>query len=271
MSGFNIYFIGLINFFDTNSGKLALIPDGRSPDGNIAPHFASFAIEDEHLEKDQTKWWASQQLTSVQHKQVTQFSIAEPSRITISGVSGSGCRPFQRGGGVNSANHDPYIPKLRVIDPAIRIIPEKACTIAQMPINSGVLEAFFFGKAPDGKKHAIVSRLAVDGYDGPITITATTDKCGMTRKIVLKPESDIVLVNISSPFDPHDGEENHFRIYGQLDVNRKNDKLAEPDGEPDITQLPFTNRYLDLIIPKGGIFPLPNCSYTGCCAGEIDC
>jgi len=253
MNGFKIYFLGLFNFFARSSGRLVLVPDGRTPDGNIAPHYASFYLETDKT--DASGWWPmkpqSQELKDIG---VGEFPINEPCTITISGVGdNSGCWPIRAKCDVKQ--HEKYVFKLPKIDPAIRIVPEKADTIAQIPIRRGTLEIFLF------IQQSMVTQLSMPKYEGSITITAETDRGQIVKTLVIKAGTDIVLSNTSDPFADHTGEDSHFKLYGLLDVHRKSDKLYEPPV-PNIGNLEYTHPYL-ILLGQFGQFPPPNCSNSG--------
>ena len=67
-------------------------------------------------------------------------------------------------------------------------------------------------------------------------------------------------------FPPSDPEDTHFKLYAQLEVNKKDDKLYEPKPEPGIRPIPRDHPFIDHLLRPGPTFPPPGCSNTGCCS-----
>jgi len=264
--GYRIDFIGMVNFFDLNpQGRLVLLPNGRTnlPD-RVPPHFASFFVEESQF-KGSTNWDFEQDPV-LTHRGIREFPIDTPSKIEITGQGEQAARGSSRDEAekseLDTSLHAHIVPRLREIDPDIRIVPEEAETIAQMPIRYGVLEALMFGGG-------IVSRLTVSFDTGSVTITATPDDGSGQKSFTVAEGAEIVLSNISDPFEKHGGEDVHFQLYAKLDKERKRDKLmSEPRLDIVPPRLEMVHPYLKFILGPVD-FPMPGCSNTGCCAGQL--
>jgi hypothetical protein len=165
---------------------------------------------------------------------------------------------------LDTSGHSAFIPRLKEIDPEFTIVPEKAATIAQMPLRRGKLEAFVV-------QDSVLSQLTVTSHAGPVTITATVDQTGEVRKLLLLEGTEIILANMSNPFAAHAEDRSHFTIYAQLDVNRKADVLAakDPDISNALTLTPSEHPFIVKLLEDPGFVPRPGCSNTGCCAGTL--
>jgi hypothetical protein len=262
---YTIDFLGLIYFYNLgDEGRLVMLPDGRVPPPNVQPHSASFFIEESNIVAE-PNWWQANPNQKLKSIHVVEFPIPEPSQITISGMEpaagNAGCWPFKPkfdGTGLTKLNN------LNKIDPELDITPEYARTIAQMPIRRGKLESFLFGGGDeeDSPDAAAVARLTVNGHSGPVTITARTTK-GMEKTFTVKNGTEIILSNTSDLFAPHEGK-SHFRLYGRLDKNGKDDKLDPPPDAPSgLRELDSTHPYL---LALDGVANLgePGCSVTCC-------
>jgi hypothetical protein len=259
-----INFIGLVNFFDQGKdGKLVLLPDGRTSNMNIAPHYANLTVLAKQVLND--SGWppeADQELTDVFLKR---YAISEPMKIAVAGLN-----PGESSETLDTSEWDGRIPLLRQIDPTLHIDPTEAATIAQMPIARGKLVAYGFGEG------STVGQLTVEvdppmdtNKQRPITITAT-NKSGEVKKLVLHDGVEIVLTNLSSVLErepnPTAKPETHFKIYGQLDVKRRSKKLRTPKAST-LGQIPSGHPYLAVLRETEGNFPAPDCPVTGCCPG----
>lgn len=258
---YTIELVGLVNFYDLGrAGKLLLLPDGRQlagPDGaqpalNIPPHIASIVVLESQLLANVN--WQFENDPRLDDIHVRSFLIDPPSVITISGLTGNGRSSL------DSRRWDGVVPMLRDIDGKIEIVPENAATIAQIPVGHGTLEAFFF--ADD----SVVGRLTVD-HDDVITITATAPN-GHLKTLTLLDGSGIVIANLSRRGSvlprPTERGDSHFKLYGQLDRNRRSTGLGkEPKRDARLQHLPSAHPYLAFIRANEGAFPSPGCSVTG--------
>jgi hypothetical protein len=262
--GYTIDFIGMVNFFDLKpQGRLVLLPNGMNDlPPNVPQHFAGFFVHsDDVLSSD---WSAFNEDPVLTEKKITEFRILSRSTVAISGQEESGESRGRERDELDTSKHAHLIPRLREIDPEIRIVPEKADTIAQMPLRHGVLQAFTFGSSA-------VSQLSVPGHTGPVTVTVHLEDGSRVDTFTVKEGSEIVLANLSDAFVKHDGEETHFQLYAKLDERRKRDRLTkEPPLSPDLPRLNSDHPYLRLLLAlHPADFPASGCSNTGCCAGQI--
>jgi hypothetical protein len=252
---FSIDLIGLVNVYDAGRGRrLLLLPDGRRPEStelNVPPHIASIVVLESQL-LDHVGWdfEVDARFDGIG---VRSFLIDPPATISISGMEGDGQSQL------DASAWDGVVPVLSAIDRQIEIVPADAATIAQIPVARGKLEAFFF--ADD----SVTGRLTADHND-LVTITATAN--GNAKTLTLLDGAEIVIANLSRrgsalprPAAPPD---THFRLYGQLDQNRRSIGLAnEPQKDNRLQHLPSGHPYLAFIRANGGAFPSPGCSVTG--------
>ena len=249
---YSIELVGLINVYHQGEGqKLLLLPDGRQPELNIPPHIASIVVlESQLLGNDDWEWEDDPRLDELH---VRSFLIDPPSMIAISGLTGNG-------GELDTTAWDGVIPILSTIDRKMHILPERAETIAQIPVANGKLEAFYF--ADD----SVVGRLTVPNT-GLVTIKANA-KNGHPKTLTLLDGASIVIANLSRKDSalprPEERGDSHFRLYGQLDVQRRSVGLTrEPQRDDRLQHLPSGHPYLAFIRANEGAFPSPGCSATG--------
>lgn len=281
--GYRIYFFGLVNFFDLKpEGRLVLLPDGRDASSTGIPrHDAFFVVEKKRVVKCED-WWPGSGGERLDYFGLIAFPIMCPSKILISGLyempGASGCWPFAGSDKLDTKKHAYLLPRLKEIDPDFNIVPSKAATIAQIPVRRGKLEAFSLNLGLQPEETAVISRLTLKQYSGPITITALTDDGVQVKTLTIKEGSELALSNISGAplFDKCEeparfdlpnatSGENHFRIYAQLDENRKDDKLDEPKLHDDLCELKDEHPYIRYLIANFTDLPGAGCSNTGCC------
>lgn len=260
---FKIDFLGLIYFYHQKGGRLLLLPDGTAGADDIPPHYASLFLEKTKVTDDRT--WHPLPSDALDRYGVNEYSIRYRSMLTITGADTAidgGCLSFGAGGGIDSS-HDSKVPHLKDCASDMHIDPQKAKTIAQMPIRQGTLEAFLF-------ENAIVSRLTVINHSGPITITAT-DASG-TKTIVVRDETEIVLSNTSDFAGSHgqrlrrpeeDDDDHHFQLYSQLADDGQPHALKEPTDSPNLPKFPSSQAYI-VFLREGPQVPGANCS-NSCC------
>jgi hypothetical protein len=263
---FKIDFLGLIYFYRKGNGRLLLLPDGTAGGDGIPPHYASFFLETRKIIG--TTNWEPLQNADLDEYCVCEYPIRYPSSVTISGVDTAargGCLSLGSRGGIQGS-HDSKVPHLKDCAPEMHIKPKKAKTIAQMPIQQGMLEAFLF-------EDAIVSRLTVTNHTGPITISAT-DVNGTKSTIVVRDETEIVLSNTSDLAGSHGQPEktpkrgrqpSHFQLYSQLADDGKPHYLKDPTNLPDLPEFPSSQSYIVFLIDEEQV-PGADCSNTCCSA-----
>jgi hypothetical protein len=253
---FAIDLIGLVSVYDSGKGRrLLLLPDGRRPEStelNVPPHVASIVVLQSQLLSHPR--WAFEVDARLDGIGVRSFLIDPPATISISGVEGDGKSQL------DASAWDGVVPVLSDIDRRIKIVPADAATIAQIPVARGKLEAFFF--ADD----SVAGRLTADHND-VVTITATAAD-GNAKTLTLLNGAEIVIANLSRSGSvrprPTEKQDTHFRLYGQLDRNRRSAGLAnEPRKDDRLQHLPSGHPYLAFIRANGGAFPSPGCSVTG--------
>lgn len=259
--GYKVIFLGLVNFFDpqTGSGKLLLLPDGRNPaNPHIPPHSANIFVIDPQIQ-DSSQWPAEPDPVCA-HINVSKFAISTPSTITLSAqeVTGSSSGGGSRGR-LNTSKQDGLVPLLKGIDPQFEIDENDVDTIAQIPIIEGELAAF---KLAD---EAVVSQLSVK-FDDLMTITMTPDDGSAAKTLILRKGAEIVIGNTSKiGHAPAPDEVSHFFLYGQLEKHRDGSRLVEPPLNPTLDEISSAHPYIAFIRDSQLAVPLPGCSVTGCC------
>lgn len=270
---YKIDFIGLIDFFNMATQEpLLLMPDGREPGRNIDRHFAGVWVHQDQVAED-TEWWPlPEQDPQLEGNGVVEYRIMEPARIRISG---------QEEGVIDASGFTEKVPILRDRAPAIKIDPEKAATIAQVPIRRGTLTA-------QEVQRAIIGELNVPDHQGQIRITATplrnrTFEDGTTEMVLVLnelPTEDLAggrdrffIANFSNKdVRKDDPDADHFQIYRQLDSGGSVDHVDTPT-EDEILALGadrfFSNHPFGRHLSNGlGVVNGSQCSVTGCCRNQ---
>lgn len=259
-----INFIGLVNFFDQGKdGKLVLLPDGRTSKMNIRPHRAKIAVLATQVVNDGE--WPPEENKDLARMMVKRYAIDEPTTLSVEGLN-----PGEAPGTLDTSEWDGRVPLLRRIDSTLHIVPEKAAAIVRMPVARGRLAAYSFGDGSTAGQLTVDVEPSHDEQGTPsITITATLES-GAVKKLVLKDGVEIVLTNLSNALElepnPTADPESHFKIYGQLDVDRRSDNLTPP-GKSELGEIPSGHIYLEILRSRKGNFPAPDCPVTGCCSG----
>jgi len=223
---YNVQFVGLSFFnWQTDGNMRVLLPDGRAVP-NVQPHKFSISVPPGSVAVDPTTtgWTAGKNVGQFDEDQFqTQFWFP-PSKIDLPGTELGPNDPHPT---LIAANQIPRLPSLRATDPNAKIEPDNPQTkkVADLTMAKGTVEAF---KIPGGnpKSCAIISQLTVDHDDATnITITLTeiadpenaaTSNPGTVRTIVLKPQTEIAIVNTSRGAGKAAAEKSHYSIYEQL-------------------------------------------------------
>jgi hypothetical protein len=261
---YKLIFLGLAHFYDKGrDGKLVLMPDGTDPRPlNVWPHNASFFVQNKDI-IDSSHWWQPIPDPVLTRLEVTEFRVMHSSRITMTGLDNTGnpgCWPFGDSR-LDAAKHR-NLPELENDSKrALKIVPEWADTIAQLAIRQGTLESFLFGGLVRG---AGVSRLTVT-KQGPIVILALPADGSRFRMLKLRDNTDeIVFANTSNLLKPHADKDSHFRLYGRLDVNRRDETLKDSPPIPVLDPLVFSHPLLKHIQETPITVPNVDCS-NSCC------
>ena len=245
---YQVQFVGLVCFFREREARLALLPDGRTPDAGIAPHFGTIIVNPSEV-------LAKSGWDGVPGATDGNFPLDEPCQILLAGATTAG--------NLDSAQQDRALPQLKQINSEIEIDPSRAQTIARVPILQGRLTAH---RVPGGT--ALISQLDLS-HDGPIEIVIKLDDGSAERKITLAPGTEIVIANMArggiyrEPRAPN-GAGKHFKIYELLGVNRV--PLNEP-GEVAVLNNEVTESTSTHVLfsRRGPISIYTDCSNTGCC------
>ena len=251
---FKVDFIGMVYFVhQDDQSRIALLPDGATPENNVEPHFASFFVATKDKTKADWKGWEIPQKKRFADAGVIEYRIQNPATITITGVS----ERAQNRAPLNTAAHEGGLPQVKSVNPDFVVDEQDPDAIARLSIRQGTMTAFKLSEA-------VVSQLASQ-HAGPITIKATTPN-GERRTIELRDGAEIVFSNTSDLFPdvPHNGPSgNHFQLYAKLDVARDRTKLTHTPAVANLPDIPSDHPYIELIFGLGEV-PHSECSNTCC-------
>ena len=198
--GYTVQFIGLMCFQSREQGRRVLLPDGRFPEDRFtSPHIPSISVRrDQVLSYD---GWREDQVSADPWEMEFGFL---PSEITL---------PFgnHKDAAYTEAESFTRVPKLS--DMAEYTIDyDKANWVASIPILEGQVEAYRVTNLPNAP---LIGQLRVD-YEGEIEIVVTARKGWPRRSLLLKPESEVAIINTSRGLPPRTDALNHFQIYAEL-------------------------------------------------------
>jgi hypothetical protein len=287
---FKVQFVGLVCFVKFEGKIRALMPDGREPGGEIPPHTPFICVANADIDERGTTWPADDRVST---DALTLFLWNSPSQINVDGADKTGT--------LRTYDQDSRLPRLSLYPGHIKIDPNTAPAIADIPIAQGKLEAFRMPGSDDDGTAPLISQLDV-AYDQAITITVTPFDGTSSRVLELMPATEIAFVNVSiddfknvfsaklldtlrlslptaraaaraRSLDDHPAEEqvaldieendNHFELYGTLVVPPVN--LGSPGPTPKGIPRSMSTH----VIFRAGspIGTTPRCSNTGCCEG----
>lgn len=235
---YSVQFVGLACFLRDGNARQVLLPDGRTPPDGIEPHFAFIDVATESIRE--VRGWNGDAAGGV-------FELP-PCEILFEGADA--------GGSVDTSQHEGRLPQLKRIDPNFQIDPDRAATIATVPVRRGTLTAY---SIPGGT--AVISQLDVP-HDGDIHIKIRPRDGSPPREIVLEPETEIVLSNTGRGGYAALTEANdHFRIYEKLSARPV--RLSEPAvARGVVPRSPTRHRFFGRVTSLG---LSSGCSNTGCC------
>src|SRR4028119_793593 len=164
---YKVQFVGLVCFLRERGGRIALLPDGRTPGHDIDPHYGSIIVEPASVQ-EATGWEG--------------VDGVGPGTFPLDGcevVLQSADAP----GTLDTSEH--LLPQLRDIDPHFEIDPARAQTVARLHVRQGTLKARL---VPGGS--ALISELDV-AHDGLIEIRVQPDDGAPVRTITAAPRTEI--------------------------------------------------------------------------------
>jgi hypothetical protein len=287
-----IDFVGIIYFdADREPGhRLVVILNGSDPGDGIEPHVATINIETDQIVTPPTSWpnmverrtvdrnrgrKRREQLLSrtsstsdpvsgsasafssasgsasatlvADYVDYLSFPIHARSTITITGLTGKG---------VDTTEHDGFLPRLKDLIPPVKVDLGNADAIAMLGISNGKLLA---RRLPaDEGDGAVVSQLQVEGDLGPITIAVDDGK--EIRTITVKDGTEIVIANVSADSSGGDGETAHYQIYRRLSPANTTPIQAPPHVRNDVPLLASDHPFI--VDPYD--HPEEKCSNTCC-------
>lgn len=236
---YSVQFVGLACFVRAPGERLVLLPDGRTPENGIEPHFASIVVPSDAVQ-DASGWDAEE-------RERGNFSLP-PCSIVFEGAN--------VGDGLDTSEHDGRLPELRRINPEFWIDPQHAeqGTIATVEIRRGKLTAY---SIPGGK--AVISQLDVPHEDA-IEVTVAPRDGSPVRTLRLAPGTEIALANTARGYADEADTPDHFRIYEKLSASPAT--LAEPSLQQELPASPSRHPLFLRKLPHGLSI---SCSNTGCC------
>lgn len=244
-----INFLGLVCFVkEEGGGRLALMPDGRSPGRLIDPHFPQLIVAADAVTGGEG-WDGDVTLSG----DLLNFTLPLCT-LTIDGVA-----PNDGSAGLDTSFHT--VPLLTDIDEKFEIDPNTANAVVRLRIRRGSLRAFrSVGASPENA--AVVSQLEV-APNGPITITVQQPGDHLPQTITLRPDTEIIIANASRPGESDSRNiRSHALIYERLATRKVNLAGAEERLIPPATlpELPSTHKFFQIpgIIGSG-----PACGNTG--------
>jgi hypothetical protein len=239
---YKVQFVGLVCFLREPGGRHVLLPDGRTPDNGVDPHYASIIVARGAVQSS-SGWEGDSDAAE------GEFTLP-PCSLSFEGAD--------LGGPLDTSGHDGCLPELKELNGAFKIDPHSAQTIVRLHIGRGTLAAY---QIPGGT--AAISELEVP-HDNVIHITVTPQDGSAQRSIVLNAGTEIALANTARGGYATFVEENgHFRIYEKLSAQPA--ELPEPG--PGVAGLTVSTSQQAIFLRPVPIGLNTSCSNTGCCGG----
>lgn len=239
---YKVQFVGLVCFYRDGASRQALLPDGRNPGNDIAPHYPKLIVDPGAVES--VAGWPSDEQT-----QRGIYALPD-SIITIEGMDSAGT--------LDTSAHDGLLPQLREIDPNFEIDLDSAQTVARLHVRQGVLSA---RQVPGGT--AIMSQLVVP-HNGSIDAVVTPRDGSSALTLRLAAGTEILIGNMSEHgiYDEGVAIDRHFEIYAKLSSNPVSLQDPDPATVASVSP-PETNHWL--FTRASPINLSVSCSNTGCC------
>jgi hypothetical protein len=215
-----------------------MLPDGREPGPGIDPHQALIVVDSDAVTA--VSGWPDGA------RDTGRFELP-PCEVILEGADVEGT--------LDTSRQEPFLPHLGRINREFRIDPERAETIATIPIRRGVMEAH---RVP--RSRAVMSQLEVP-HDGAIRITVKPRDGSPVRSITVAAESEIAVLNTAETYGGADEHNGHFRIYEKLGAQRV--LLAEPEDVAATLQESVSECVVFTTAMSAGL--TASCSNTGCC------
>jgi hypothetical protein len=249
LTGYELLFVGLICFKNDKPGiRPVLLPDGRSPGGDIEPHYPYVVVDPEFV-VEHRGWEKDDQ--EVQDFITEGLFRLPPCTLHVSGIDGK--EPL------DTKQHDVNIPSLLDADPKARLSLQPNAVV-RLTITSGMLQAFRRpGLNEEDRRSGDVAAVALLSVNHPGEIRVTVD--GGKRVIHVRAGSDVAIANVAFPRDPTK-QDSHFAIYGQL---TSTGTIADnaPAVPHDIPELPGTRYVYTIGLPIND--GTAKCGVIGCC------
>jgi hypothetical protein len=242
---YTVQFVGLVCFLRVRDGRLALLPDGRTPEPGIDAHYGAIVVDPKSVQ-DAQGW---EKVTGAGNGR---FPL-EGCEVVIQAADAPGPQ--------DAAEHN--LPQLRKSNPDFEIDPDRAQTVAKVHIRQGTLKSHL---VPGGT--ALISQLDVP-HDGPIEIRVKPDDGASERTITLTAGTEIAVTNMArgnlyreKGRREGNGHHSHFKIYEKLSAKPMPLKDPDPSEVPAATE---SESHHILFTRRGKISLYTNCSNTGCC------
>lgn len=234
---FSVQFVGLACFVKAAGERHVMFPDGRNPDGEIEPHFASIFVDPAMI--DSANGWDQASIDSGEF-------LLPPCSVTIAGVDVTGS--------LDTGDHDGRLPQLCRINPEFVLNRDSPDTIATLDVRNGKLTGY---RIPGGT--AVITQLDVE-HESEIDVVVTPRDGSAARTLRLQAGSEIALANTARDYSDESEEGGHFSIYEKLGTPPVT--LTAPPAVLTIPQSPSRHPFFLSRIPAG---LSSDCSNTGCC------
>lgn len=244
---YHVVCVGLVCLVrEEGGGRLFMMPDGRTPEQDVDPHFPRMWVEASRI-TDSFGWASGVQLVG----NMARFDLP---KCEIEFVGANQEPP------ATLDIDESGLPRLHTLDSNSVIDPATAAAVVKFTVRRGRLNVFRMpGDNDDDDSVPVVSRFEIPD-DAPVRIIVRPVDGTDERELELLPGTGLVVTNASDPTPVPRGD--HAVIYSKLTTVPVDLSGLRNFSSAGVPRLESDHPFFRL---AGGVGLGPECSNTGCC------